>query len=72
MSSGGVEKVGASAEETPLVEIRGLARSFETGGGTVKVLENLDLDIAQGDRIAIVGQSGVGPHRHREFRAGRV
>ncbi len=44
----------------PLVEIRGLTRHFETGGGTVEVLEGLDLDIAAGDRIAIVGQSGVG------------
>ncbi len=44
----------------PLVEIRDLARSFETGGGTLEVLKGLDLDIARGDRIAIVGQSGVG------------
>ncbi len=44
----------------PLVEIRDLARSFETGGGTLEVLKGLDLDIAGGDRIAIVGQSGVG------------
>ena len=44
----------------PLVEIRDLARSFETGGGTIEVLQGLDLDIAKGDRIAIVGQSGVG------------
>lgn len=44
----------------PLVEIRGLERSFETGGGQVEVLKGLDLDISLGDRIAIVGQSGVG------------
>lgn len=43
-----------------LVEIRDLARAFETGGGSVDVLKGLDLDIAEGDRIAIVGQSGVG------------
>ncbi len=44
----------------PLVQIRGLTRSFQTGGGTIEVLKGLDLDIAEGDRIAIVGQSGVG------------
>lgn len=44
----------------PLVEIRGLARSFPTGEGRIDVLKGLDLDIAEGDRIAIVGQSGVG------------
>ncbi|MGY8738657.1 MAG: hypothetical protein ACKVIW_14210, partial [bacterium] len=43
-----------------LVEIRGLARSFEAGGGQVDVLKGLDLDVMEGDRIAIVGQSGVG------------
>jgi len=44
----------------PLVRIRNLDRCFETGGGTIEVLKGLDLDIAEGDRIAIVGQSGVG------------
>ena len=44
----------------PLVEIEGLERSFETGGGRVEVLKGLDLEITRGDRIAIVGQSGVG------------
>ena len=48
---------GASSK---LVEIRGLARSFETGGEQVDVLKGLDLDVMEGDRIAIVGQSGVG------------
>jgi lipoprotein-releasing system ATP-binding protein len=48
------------SSSTPLVAIRGLERSFDTGGGAVEVLKGLDLDIATGDRIAIVGQSGVG------------
>jgi lipoprotein-releasing system ATP-binding protein len=57
MSSG----VGQSQEErAALVEIRDLERSFETGAERVDVLSGLDLDIAEGDRIAIVGQSGVG------------
>ena len=44
----------------PLVEILGLVRRFETGGGTVEVLKGIDFAIQEGDRIAIVGQSGVG------------
>lgn len=44
----------------PLVEIRDLGRSFQSGNGTIEVLKSLDLDVADGDRIAIVGQSGVG------------
>jgi lipoprotein-releasing system ATP-binding protein len=45
---------------TPLVEIQGLSRRFETGGGVVEVLTGIDFAIHAGDRIAIVGQSGVG------------
>ena len=47
-------------ESDSLVEIRDLVRSFEAGEETIEVLRGLDLDIAKGDRIAIVGQSGVG------------
>ena len=43
-----------------LVEIEGLCRSFETEAGRVDVLQDLALTIEDGDRIAIVGQSGVG------------
>ncbi len=50
-------EVGTAA---PLVEIRGLVRRFETGGGVVEVLKGIDFEIHEGDRIAIVGQSGVG------------
>jgi len=65
MSEGQTGEVGTTSIDTPksgtpLVEIRGLERSFESGAGTVDVLKGLDLDIAEGDRIAIVGQSGVG------------
>ncbi len=48
------------ANGAPLVEISGLSRSFASGAGSVRVLEGLDLEIAEGDRVAIVGQSGVG------------
>ncbi|MEZ4333481.1 MAG: ABC transporter ATP-binding protein [Myxococcota bacterium] len=54
------ELLASAAQSGPLVEIRGLVRRFETGGGTVEVLQGVDLEIARGDRIAIVGQSGVG------------
>ena len=54
------EPLNAGASAGPLVEIRGLVRRFETGGGVVEVLKGIDFDIEEGDRIAIVGQSGVG------------
>ena len=49
-----------NGNDPPLVEIHGLTRTFETGGGPIDVLKGLDLEIAAGDLIAIVGQSGVG------------
>lgn len=47
-------------KSAPLVELRNLAKSFETGAGAIEVLKGLDLEIVKRDRIAIVGQSGVG------------
>lgn len=55
-----MSEVESTNTNPTLVEIRDLERSFETGGGSVDVLKGLNLDIAEGDRIAIVGQSGVG------------
>ena len=43
-----------------LIRIEGLHKSFETGDATIDVLTGIDLSIRRGDRIAIVGQSGVG------------
>ncbi|MBI1394846.1 MAG: ATP-binding cassette domain-containing protein [Betaproteobacteria bacterium] len=44
----------------PVVEIRGLAKSYRRGGQIVPVLEALDLDIGAGDFIALMGPSGSG------------
>ena len=43
-----------------LVEIRGLAKSYRRGGQVVPVLQGLDLDIAAGDFLALMGPSGSG------------
>ena len=44
----------------PLIEIRELYKSFETPAARIDVLRGLDLRLGAGDRLAIVGQSGVG------------
>ena len=44
----------------PLVEIRGLAKSYRRGGQIVPVLQDLDLDIQPGDFLALMGPSGSG------------
>jgi putative ABC transport system ATP-binding protein len=43
-----------------LVRVRGLAKNFHRGSATVHVLEALDLDIAQGEFLALMGPSGSG------------
>lgn len=48
------------SEPAPLIEVNGLGKRFSTGDTNIDVLRGLDLSIQKGERIAIVGQSGVG------------
>ena len=50
----------APRPDEPVVDIRGLALTFERGGERTEVLRGLDLTIAPGEFLAIVGESGVG------------
>ncbi len=43
-----------------LIEIRDLGKIYTRGKQTVEVLRHLDLDIAQGDFLALMGPSGSG------------
>lgn len=43
-----------------LLEIRNLQKSFATPGGTIDVLQRIDLKICAGERVAVVGTSGAG------------
>lgn len=43
-----------------VVAAQGLTKSFEEGGRVLRVLENVDLEVYKGDRVAIVGASGSG------------
>jgi len=48
------------SEKKVLVQIRGLAKDYKRGVETVHVLEKLDLDIREGDFLALMGPSGSG------------
>src|SRR6187397_3466866 len=48
------------ARVKPLVQARDLEKRYVDGPRVVSVLGGLDLDVEPGERIAIVGESGVG------------
>ena len=43
-----------------LVEIKHLVKSYTRGGQIVPVLQDITLDIAEGDFISLMGPSGSG------------
>jgi putative ABC transport system ATP-binding protein len=47
-------------ERVPLVSFRGITRVYGEGGGQVRALAGVDLSIARGEFIAIMGPSGSG------------
>lgn len=44
----------------PAVELRGVSKTYATGGGDLTVLHEVSLSVAQGEQVAIVGPSGSG------------
>ena len=44
----------------PVIELEGLCKHFVAGDTRIDVLQGVDLKLYRGDRVAIVGQSGVG------------
>jgi lipoprotein-releasing system ATP-binding protein len=46
--------------EVPVISCRGLAKTYTTGPQDVVVLNGVDLEVREGERVAIVGASGSG------------
>ena len=42
------------------VSVRGLNKTYQTGSARLHVLRDVDLDVARGEMVALVGASGVG------------
>ena len=60
-ASGGQDSSGADAGRQDLVlRARGVWRSFHEGSSTLDVLTGVELSVARGERLAIIGASGSG------------
>jgi lipoprotein-releasing system ATP-binding protein len=44
----------------PVLALRGIRRSFRTGGAEIVVLNGVDFELRQGEVVALVGPSGAG------------
>ncbi|PTQ08619.1 macrolide ABC transporter ATP-binding protein [Sphingomonas oleivorans] len=44
----------------PLIRLRGVTKTFGSGGAMFQALKGVDLDIARGDFVAVMGPSGSG------------
>ncbi|MEE4252462.1 MAG: ABC transporter ATP-binding protein [Desulfuromusa sp.] len=46
--------------DSAMIEVSGLSKSFKTPGGVINVLREVSLKICAGERVAVVGTSGAG------------
>jgi len=57
---------------TAFVEMRGVSKGFDSASGRVHVLEDVNLEVAEGEFVAIVGYSGSGKTTLMSLLAGLI
>ncbi len=56
MTSGSAERVAAA----PVIELRGLTKTFRSSAGPVRAVDGLDLTVTAGEVVAFLGPNGAG------------
>ena len=54
------QQVQSADRDQPLIDLRKLVKSYTTPAGRVTALKSIDLQVARGEFIAVVGKSGAG------------
>jgi lipoprotein-releasing system ATP-binding protein len=57
---GSLPEGGSGSRPQPLIKVRGLTRSFRKDSQLIEVLRGVNLDVQEGESLAITGASGVG------------
>lgn len=57
--AGGASRSGASVHPI-VISVRNLSKTYTTGRGRLTLFDGLNLDVEEGEMLAIVGQSGAG------------
>ncbi len=60
MTESDLQPTAIEESASPLIHIDGLHKSYELDGKEIQVLKGIDLEIRHGQRLSIVGKSGVG------------
>ena len=50
----------ANMSGRPVLSLRNLSKTFRNGGGSLEVLAEVDLDVAEGELVCLLGKSGCG------------
>src|ERR1700747_950260 len=53
-------RVDGTGGPNSLIRVRGLDKTYQRGGGEIRVLQGLNLDVDKGDFVAFMGPSGSG------------